>query len=213
MDAAVRDQFLHGETRYLATHRIERGDDDGFRRVVHDDVHPREVLEGTDVPTLPADDPALHLIVREGDHGNGGFGRVVGRDLFDRHGYDVASLTLGAPRGLLLDHPHPLGRFRPRLLLHHAHELLLRFLRGQSRHALELAALLFHELRVSRTVRFHRFALLLDLGALPLQVLTLLVQQRVFLIEHVLTIVHPALGSLDLGPPFGDLLLPGLLGP
>src|SRR5207237_390860 len=82
VDPAIDEQTLEGALRDLAADRIESRDDDGFRRVVDDQVDAREGLERSDVATLAADDPALPVI-REGG--------VV------RAGRAVAILDLGGP--------------------------------------------------------------------------------------------------------------------
>ena len=54
---------------------IEGGDDDGFRRVVDDEVDARQVLERADVATLASDDSALHVVGGQLDDGDGRFCR------------------------------------------------------------------------------------------------------------------------------------------
>ena len=66
MDAPVRDEALEGHPRDLAPHRIETGDDHSLGRVVYDDVDAGESLEGPDVASLAADDPAPSSRPREG---------------------------------------------------------------------------------------------------------------------------------------------------
>jgi len=65
MDAPVLHQATDGNSRNFAAHRIERGDQDRFRRVVHHQVHAGGLLDGADVAPLPADDAPLHLVGRQ----------------------------------------------------------------------------------------------------------------------------------------------------
>src|SRR5207244_11569486 len=62
MDPAVLDQLREGHLRDLAAKAVERREDDRLRRVVDDEVDPREVLERPDVPALTPDDAALHVV-------------------------------------------------------------------------------------------------------------------------------------------------------
>ena len=86
MDAAVLDQLLERRARDLAAKPVERRENDGLRRVVDDEVDARQMLEGADVAALATDDPALHVVGRELDHGHGRLRRVAGRDPLERVG-------------------------------------------------------------------------------------------------------------------------------
>ena len=76
MDAPVLDQLHERQLRGLAADAVERREDDGLRRVVDDEVDAGQVLERADVPALPADDAALHVVGRELDERDGRLGRV-----------------------------------------------------------------------------------------------------------------------------------------
>src|SRR5207248_3645872 len=67
VDAPVLDQLREGDLRDLAPETVERGEDDGLRRVVDDEVDAGQVLERADVAALAPDDPALHVVGRELD--------------------------------------------------------------------------------------------------------------------------------------------------
>ncbi len=103
MDPAVADQLGQRDTGDLPTNRVEARQHDRFRRVVDDEIDPGGLLEGPDVATLAADDPALHLVVREMDDGHGVLGGVVGGDALDRRDDDVAGLLVRLLAGLPLD--------------------------------------------------------------------------------------------------------------
>ena len=61
-------------------------------RVVDDEVHAGQGLQGADVAALTADDPALHLVVGQGDHRHGGLGHMVGGTALDGQGDDLPGL-------------------------------------------------------------------------------------------------------------------------
>ena len=76
MDAPVLDQLDEGQLRGLAPDSVERRQDDGLRRVVDDEVDAGQMLEGADVPALPADDASLHVVGRKLHERDGRLGRV-----------------------------------------------------------------------------------------------------------------------------------------
>src|SRR5262249_13569491 len=67
MDAAVGDEFFHGDFGNLASYRVEAIDRDHTRGVIDDDIDARGLLEGADVSTLAADDAAFHVITGDLD--------------------------------------------------------------------------------------------------------------------------------------------------
>ena len=99
VDSAVQDELFQGQPGDLPANWIEAGDGDGLRGVVDDEVHAGEGLQGADIPALPADDPALHLVVGQGHHGHGGLGHVVCGTSLDGQPHDL----LGFRVGLLLE--------------------------------------------------------------------------------------------------------------
>jgi hypothetical protein len=58
----IRHELEEGDAGDLATQRVERRERDGLRRLVDDEVHAGRGLQGADVASLLADDPALHLL-------------------------------------------------------------------------------------------------------------------------------------------------------
>ena len=63
-------------SRDLAAEGIVGGDENGLGRVVDDEIHTGVLLEGPDVPPLPADDPPLHVVSRDVDGADRGLGGV-----------------------------------------------------------------------------------------------------------------------------------------
>ncbi len=145
MDAAVHDQLLEGDPSDLPADRVEGGEDHGLGGVVDDEVHAGGGLQGPDVPSLAADDPALHLVVGQGHHGHGGFGHMVGGAALDGQCDDVAGLPIGLLLGLLLDVTEQDGGVVLGLLLHSGEEHLLGGIRGQAGDPLQLLFLLDHQ--------------------------------------------------------------------
>ena len=103
VDPAVADELRQREPGDLAADRVEARQDDRLRGVVDDQVDAGRLLEGPDVAALAADDPALHLVVREMDDGDRVLGGVVGGDALDRGHDDVAGLLVGLLAGPPLD--------------------------------------------------------------------------------------------------------------
>jgi hypothetical protein len=94
MDAPISDELRDRDPGDLATNRVETTQDDRLRGVVDDQVDAGGLFEGADVATLPADDPALHLVGWQVDHTDGVLRRVVGGDALHRGQDDVPGLVL-----------------------------------------------------------------------------------------------------------------------
>src|SRR3990172_7419406 len=62
MDAPVRDEARQSQPRDLPTDAVEGREHDGVWRVVDDQVDPRRVLQGADIPPLPPHHPSLHFL-------------------------------------------------------------------------------------------------------------------------------------------------------
>ena len=106
VDAAVEHQRLEGQPADLAADRVEAGEQHGFRGVVDDDVDAGDGLVGADVAALAADDPALHVVARQVQHGDDGLGGLLARDPLDGQGDDPAGAVLALVARLGLDVAH-----------------------------------------------------------------------------------------------------------
>ena len=118
-------------------------------------------LERADVPSLAADDPALHLVARQRDRGDGALGGVLGGEPLDGDREDAAGVAVGALPGLLLDVARERGGLAPRLVLHPLQHLAPRVFGGEPGDALQLAALLLGQpvgLALARLERRSRWA-------------------------------------------------------
>jgi hypothetical protein len=105
MDASVLDELCERELRDLPADTVERGEDDGLRGVVDDEVDSGEVLEGPDVSALTANDPALHVVGRELDDRHGRLRSVARGNALKSVGDEVPCAALGVGAGFLLDLP------------------------------------------------------------------------------------------------------------
>ena len=77
MDTAVGDQALERLAGDFTPDRIEPGQGDRLGRVIDDEVHAGERLNGAYVTPFAADDTAFHLVVRQGHHRNRGLGHLI----------------------------------------------------------------------------------------------------------------------------------------
>src|SRR5438094_5434250 len=59
MDTSIHDELVQRDPCHLAADRVEPADDYRFGGIVHDQVDPRGLLEGSDLAALLADDAAL----------------------------------------------------------------------------------------------------------------------------------------------------------
>ena len=75
--AAVGDELFKRYARYLAAYLVEAGDCDSLRRIVYDKVYASQRFYRLDVSSLAADDPALHIVVRQGNYRYGCFGDLI----------------------------------------------------------------------------------------------------------------------------------------
>ena len=103
VNPAVYDQLLQCQSGNLPADGIEAGDGNGLGGIVDDQVHAGDGLQSPDVPALPANDAALHLIVGQGHHGDGGLCGMIRRAALNGGGDDLPALFLGLVLQLLLD--------------------------------------------------------------------------------------------------------------
>ena len=206
VNASVDEQALERALRDLAADRVETGDDHRLGRVVDDEVDAGERLEGADVPSLAADDPALHVVARQRHDGDAVLGRVLGGVPLERHRDDVARSLVRPLPGLGLELAHLPVRQVAHLFLDPLEEERPRLVHGQRGDARQLGPLLLLDLDGLRPLCVH-FGLplaqpavaLFHLGDLLVELLVLLVEARLEALE-----LGPALAVLRLGR-LGDL--------
>ena len=195
MDAAVLDELFERDARDLAAHRIEARQDDGFRRIVDDEVDARQRLERADVAALAADDAALHLIVRQCHDRHRRLGDMVGGAALDGDGEDVAGFLVRFVPRLLLVLLDLHGLLVLEFLFRLGHEDVLRFVGRETRDALELRLLLFMHL-VDSLLR------LVDAGFLARELLFLLFDGFELAVEVFLFLHDAAFLPRNLIPAF-----------
>ena len=69
MDPPVLNEFFERDTRNLAAHGVESGEDHRFRRIIDDEINACKRLNRANISSLTSDDAPLHLIVRERNDG------------------------------------------------------------------------------------------------------------------------------------------------
>ena len=95
VNAPVGDQLAQRHTCYLAAHGIVAADDDGFRRVVYDQVHAQRLFDGTDVAALAADNAPLHLVGRQIHAAHRELADMVAGEALDGHRDDGTRPAIG----------------------------------------------------------------------------------------------------------------------
>jgi hypothetical protein len=140
VDAPVEDKLFESEAPDFSSYRLEAGEQYGFWRVVDDEVHAGHRLEATDVAALTADDPALHLIARQVQHGDRRLGGLLTRHPLDRQRHDLAGAHLAFGSRFGLDVTHQPRGVSLGLRLDHRDELGLGLRPAQPRDPLEFMA-------------------------------------------------------------------------
>ena len=138
VDAPVGHQLAQRHACHFAAHGIVAADDDGFRRVVHDQVHAQRLLDGADVAALAADDAPLHLVGRQIDAAHRELADVVAGDALDGHRDDGARPAVGFLVRLGLHLADLARHFLAGALLDTLEQHLARLLLVHGGHALQL---------------------------------------------------------------------------
>ena len=136
---AVEDELLEGEPADLAAHGVEARQQHRFGRVVDDDVHAGDGLEGADVAALATDDPSLHLLGRQVQHADDGLGGLLAGDALDGLDDDRSGPVGALAAGLVLDRAHQQCGIAPGRGFHDGQQLGLCLLGGQASHPFQLA--------------------------------------------------------------------------
>jgi hypothetical protein len=194
MDAPVGDEALQRDARHFAAEGVERGEDHRLGGVINDHIHAGGSFEGADVPPLPADDPAFHLVTLNVQDADGGFDRMVGGRALDGLDDELLGFLLRLVPGFFADLLQHQRRFGLHLVRQVLHEHPLCFIARESGGPFE-PLVLFREQAVQLglpgvqlpsplfevTAQLHLFALLLS-QQLHLAVDILLARfQRLFL--------------------------------
>ena len=146
MNAAVHNELLQRQPGNLPANGVEAGNGDGFGGIVDDQIDAGNGLQCADVPAFPADDAALHLVVGQRDHGDGGLGGVISGAALNRGGDDLAALFLGLVLQLRLDLLDLHGGFVTNLVLNAVKQKFLCLILCQTGNLFQLRQLLLLEL-------------------------------------------------------------------
>ena len=202
VDPPVQDQPLQGQPAHLPAYRVEAGQQHRLRRVVDDQVDAGDRLERPDVAALPADDPALHLVAGQVQHGHHGLAGLLAGDPLDGQCHDLARALLAVGARLVLDVPDDQRGLALGLVLDAGDQLGLGLVGGQAGHPLQHLAALLVEL-----VEFlaPRVEILLE----PVQVGGPLVDPAGFLVGPLLPLGQPGLPAFQVPAELPDLVLDG----
>jgi hypothetical protein len=181
MDPSVSNQLLQRGAGDLAADRVKARQDDGFRRIVDDQVNPRQRLKRTDVASFASDDAALHLFVRQRDDGYRRFGYVIGCAALDGKRNDLSCLLVGVFLSLRFDFFDHLRGFVTYLLLDIGEDNRTGLFHGQRGDAFQLRHLVTVQLVDLRLCLFNAFLLVRNLLFFALQRIDLLIQRFFFL--------------------------------
>src|SRR5262245_34861033 len=205
MDAAVLDELGERQVGGLAADVVEGADDDDAGRVVDDDVNAGGLLEGADVATFAADDPALHVVRRDIDGADGGVGGVLGGVALDGRGQNLTRLLIGLrleKLGLLM---YAAGDFVGQFLIEPLEQGLLGLLAIEAADLVQALHLLLDQRLDFLSLFVEVFTALVKLALVVLKVaflfqlgLMLLFQQVFAFLQAALLLALLVLGLLDL---------------
>ena len=142
MNATVLEQLLKRQLGDLTADPVERGEHDGLRGVVDDEVDARQVLEGANVTALLADDASLHVVRGELHDRHRRLGGVARRHPLECVGDEVAGTAPGLGLGLLLHLANTARQLVPNSLFRARHDLGLGLAARHAGDTLELLQLL-----------------------------------------------------------------------
>ncbi len=95
MDAAVLNEPFQRHFGHLAAQGAVGGKDDGFGRVVDDQVHAGGCLQSADIAALAADDAAFHVFAGQGHSGDGLLVHIIAGVALDDVAEDFFGLAVG----------------------------------------------------------------------------------------------------------------------
>ena len=197
VNPSVHNQLFNRDPRDFPADRIERRHDHGFRRIVDNQVDACCGFQRPDVPAFTADDPALHVVIRQVDHADRALGHVVCRTLLDRQGDDVPGFLFPVFLRLGFNIPHHGGGVMISVPLDLFDHELLCFVPRQAGNPFQFA-----QLSVFQLGNF--LFLLCEVCNLFIQVLLAGFQVIRFLLQCFLTLDQAAFILLDFVPPFAD---------
>jgi len=110
--AAIGDQLMQRQPRYLASDRVESGKNYCLGGVIHYYLHPRCSLKSPDIPSFTANDAALDLIRVYMEYGYGVFNCRLCCNTLYGHKHNTLCLLCGSHLSIiknLIDVRHGVG--------------------------------------------------------------------------------------------------------
>lgn len=101
VDASVGNQLMQCQTGYFATHRVEAGEHDCLRGIVHNDFNSCGSLESADVATFTTNDTSLDLIRVNLKHGHRVFYGCFGGNTLNGLNHNAFGFLVGRQFGLI----------------------------------------------------------------------------------------------------------------
>ena len=144
VDSAVLNEALQRHFRHLPAQGAVGGEDDGFRRVVDDQIHACGCFQRADVAAFAPDDPPLHVFAGQGDGRDGVLAHIVASVALNAGGDDFLGLSVGCFPRFGLNKPGHARRFVPGARFDFLKQASLRFLGCQAGNFLQ-AAFLFRK--------------------------------------------------------------------
>ena len=191
MDAAVCDEVLERHARSLAAHRVEAREHDGLGRIVDDEVHTGDLLEGADIAALAADDTALEVIRGNVDRRDRDLARLIGGATLDRRGDDLAGRLVGLVADAHLGFAQDLRLLAHGLGADAGEKLVMRLVLGEAGDALELCGVACREgVEVALA--------LVELAGEAGELMLALIERVAALVERLLALHDAVLDTLEL---------------
>ncbi|MCG3141819.1 MAG: hypothetical protein HDKAJFGB_03148 [Anaerolineae bacterium] len=157
MNASIADEFVQRDARHFAANRIVRRNDDGFGRIVHDQIHARQHFNRANVAALFADDAPFHFIARQRHQRDGAFHHLVRRNAFDGGGDNFARAALALFARVHFHFADDARGILSRILFHLLQEQLFRLVRTHRGDALNFQQFFVFEFVQPRFGAVHFF--------------------------------------------------------
>ena len=198
MDATIRHQLMECQTAHLTTYGVKGADDDGFGRIVDDDLNAGSCLQCTNVTSFASDDTSFHLVVVDMEHADRVFDGCFSSHTLDGLDDDLLRLRIGVELGLVHDLIDIAGSIRAGFVLQALHQTVTSLLGAQATQFLKLLTLF--ELHLGQFILLHSQHLLLVIDALLSLIHLLLLASQLFLtlVEIDLTLLQPVFVLLNL---------------
>ncbi|MNY57863.1 hypothetical protein D3C86_1941280 [compost metagenome] len=103
MDTSISNQLLKCRTGHFAANRIKSRQNNGFRRIINNEINTSKSFQCTNITAFTADNPAFHLFIRKCYHRYGCFSNMISCTALDSQSNDFAGLLVRFFLGLLFN--------------------------------------------------------------------------------------------------------------